>query len=453
MFASQYTTSRTGRITCLFGIILSLAFSGLSRGENLFQAYQLAEKSDPQYREAEAAYRATLEKRPQALSQLLPNVSLSANTSYNEQTISSSFVIGGSGNGNSVGFNSHGYSVNLTQPLFRWDRFLQFQQTDSIINQSNAELLAAKQDLIIRVSQSYFDLLAAHDNLDFARAEKLALSRQLDQAKQRFEVGLTAITDVQEAQAGYDRAVASEIAAENNIDNTREVLREIIGVYLEDYSPLGETMPLLSPEPDDIDEWTTNAQEQSLTVIAAMYAVDTAREEIAIRRAGHYPTVDLSGGAGYNKSGGRFGSSKIHSKDVGIQLNVPLFSGGSVTSRTKEAVELLNQQLMRLEQARRSVQSDTRQAYLGVISGISQVKAFKQALVSSETALQATEAGFEVGTRTAVDVVASQQSLLQARRDYAQSRYNYVLDTLRLKRATGILSSDDLVAINQWFKK
>ena len=453
MFAFQHTTYRLIRIIGICGIIPALAFSGLSRGENLYQVYQLAEKSDPQYRETEASYRATLERRPQAMSQLLPNVSLRANSTYNEQTISSAFNFAGTGSGNSVGFNSHGYSVDLTQPLFRWDRFLQYQQTDSIINQANAELLGAKQDLIIRVSQSYFDLLAAHDNLEFARAEKLALSRQLDQAKQRFEVGLTAITDVQEAQAGYDRAVASEIAAENGIDNAREVLREIIGVYLEDYAPLGESMPLLSPEPDNIDEWTANAQEQSLAIVAAIYAVDTAREEISIRRAGHFPTVDLTGSAGYNKSGGRFGASKIHTKDVGVQLNVPLFQGGYVNSRTQEAVEQLNQQLMRLEQARRTAQSDTRQAYLGVISGISQVKALKQALVSSETALQATEAGFEVGTRTAVDVVISQQALLQARRDYAQARYNYLLDTLRLKRATGILSSDDLVAVSKWFTK
>ena len=453
MFSFQHTADWIGRIICVFVIIASVTFSGFSSGENLFQVYQLAEKSDPQYREAEAAYRAKLEARPQTLSQLLPDVSLSANTAWNEQTISSAFSFGTPSNGNAVGYNSHGYQLNLSQPLFRWDRFLQYQQSDSIIQQSNAELLAAKQDLIIRVSEAYFNLLAAHDNLDFARAEKLALSRQLDQAKQRFEVGLTAITDVQEAQAGYDRAVASEIAAENNIDNTREVLREIIGVYLTDYSPLGVSMPLVTPEPDDIDKWTTMAQEQSLSVIASEYAVDTAREEIRIRQAGHFPTVDLSAGAGYNKSGGRFGASKIHTTDVGIQVNVPLFKGGYVTSRTREAVELLNQQLLRLEQARRTVQSDTRQAYLGVISGISQVNAFKQALVSSETALQATEAGFEVGTRTAVDVVASQQSLLQARRDYAQSRYNYVLDTLRLKRATGILSSDDLTAMDQWFKK
>ena len=453
MFSFQHSAYRPGRIICISVIVLLLTVSRFSHGENLFEVYQLAEKSDPQYREAEAAYRAKLEARPQALAQLLPNISLSANTAWNEQTISSAFVIGNTGNGNSVGYNSHGYSLSLTQPLFRWDRILQYRQADSMIQQSNAELLAAKQDLIIRVSESYFNLLAAYDNLDFARAEKLALSRQLDQAKQRFEVGLTAITDVQEAQAGYDRAVASEIAAENNIDNTREVLREIIGVYLTDYSPLGKDMPLLSPNPADIDKWTSQAEEQSLTVMAAIYAVDTAKEEISIRQAGHFPTLDLTAGAGYNKSGGRFGASKIHSSDVGLQLSVPLFSGGAVNSRTREAVELLNQQLLKLEQARRQAQSATRQAYLGVISGISQVKAFKQALVSSETALQATEAGFEVGTRTAVEVVTSQQNLLQARRDYAQARYNYVLDTLRLKQASGILSSDDLTAVSQWFKK
>ena len=452
MSSIKFRFNRPGRLCIFPGIVLSFTISCFSVAENLHEVYQMAERSDPQYKQVEAAYQATLEARPQAISRLLPDVNLSANTVRNDQTISSSFVIGGSGSGDSFVFNSHGYSLNLNQPLFRWDRFLQFRQTDSIIEQSNAELLAAKQELIVRVSQAYFDLLAAHDNLEFARAEKRSLSRQLDQAKQRFEVGLTAITDVQEAQAGYDRAVASEIAAENNIDNTSEELREIIGVYLTDFSSLGESMPLLTPEPDSIDDWTTMALEQSLNVIAAVYAVDTARDEIKIRQAGHFPTLDLSAGTGYNKSGGRFGASKVHGTDVGLQLQVPIFQGGFVNSRTREAVQLLDQQLQRLEQARRTAQSDTRQAYLGVISGISQVKAFKQALVSSETALQATEAGFEVGTRTAVDVVVSQRALLQARRDYAQSRYDYLLDTIRLKRAAGILSSEDLISIGKWFE-
>jgi len=413
------------------------------------QAYTLAESSDPVYKQAQASYRATLEAKPQAQSQLLPLINLNGNTGTNRQDIDTDSVVGGNGE---VNFNSRGYALDITQPIYHYDRFLALDQADSQIQQAQAELDAAQQDLILRVADRYFNVLAALDNLEFVQAEKISLSRQLEQAKQRFEVGLTAITDVQEAQAGYDRSVANEILAENLINNTREALREVTGEYLTELASLGESMPLVNPEPDKIEAWTEISQEQNLQIIAAKHQLETARQEINIQNSGHLPTVDLVANHGFNSTGGRFGQSEIDSTSVGLELNIPLYQGGLVNSRTREARALYDQALERLEQQHRAAQRETREAFLGVISGISQVKALNQTVISSETALQATVAGFEVGTRTAVDVVASERVTLQDKRDYARARYNYILNSLRLKKAAGTLSPDDLQLINGWLE-
>lgn len=413
---------------------------------DLVEVYQMAESSDPVYSQSVAAYEATLEAKPQARALLLPTVSLNANTATNDQDISTS---SGTSPGE-VGFNSHGYSLDISQPVFRYDRYLSLQQADSQIQQAQAELDAALQDLVIRVSERYFDALAAIDNLNFVQAEKTSLGRQLEQAKQRFEVGLIAITDVHEAQAGYDRSVANEILAENLIDNTREALREVTGNYLTDLAPLGETMPLVTPEPAVIEKWTQISQQQNLQVIAAKNQLETTRQEIKIQQSGHLPTLDIVANKGYSSSGGRFGGAQIHTTTIGLELNVPLFEGGLVNSRTREAHSLYNQAFQRLEETYRAAQRQTREAYLGVISGISQVKALAQSVISSESALEATQAGFEVGTRTTVDVVASQRVLLQAKRDYARARYDYILNTLRLKQAAGTLTPEDLQEITRW---
>lgn len=419
-------------------------------GADLTQVYAMAVDSDPEFRRVAAAYRAVLEQRPQALSQLLPSVRLSANSTSNEQDISSGFIIGSAGR--DLEFNSHGYSLDLAQPLFRRDRFIRFRQAGSRIQQAAAELMQAEQDLISRVAVRYFTVLGAMDSLEFAQAEKLSLGRQLEQARQRFEVGLIAITDVQEAQAGYDRAVAQEIAAENSVDNAREALREITGLYLESLTPLGSRMPLVEPEPNNVETWTETAAEQNVGVAAAIHAVDVAREEIKVQWAGHLPTLDLVARRGYDSSGGRFGGNQIHATGVGVELNVPLYQGGFVSSRTREAQQRLDERLEGLELARRAAYRETREAFRGVISGISQVQALNQALISAETALQATTAGFEVGTRTAVDVVAAERSTSQARRDHARAKYDYIANTLLLKRAAGTLSDQDLVLVNTWLE-
>lgn len=413
---------------------------------DLSDVYDMSLANDPQYKQAQSSFQATLETKPQARALLFPEVSLSANTASNDQDIDTA-NFGASGE---VDFNSHGYSLDLKQPIFHYDRFLGLSQADSQIQQAQAELDFAHQDLIIRVSERYFNVLAAMDNLEFVRGEKRSLSRQLEQANQRFEVGLTAITDVQEAKAGYDRAVANEISAENLLDNTREALREVTGEYIEILSPLSEAMTLVEPTPNEIETWTEISREQNLQVIATKYSLETTRKEIEIQRAGHLPTVDLVANHGFNSTGGRFGGTDVDFTAIGLELNMPIFEGGAVNSRVRESEHRYNEAMQRLEQQYRAAQRETREAYLGVISGISQVNALKQALISTETALQATQAGFEVGTRTAVDVVASERATLEAKRDYARARYNYIGDSLQLKRAAGTLSPDDIDKINSW---
>lgn len=428
---------------------LYLTASLSAHAADLLDIFIQAEQSDPVYLEAQANYRAQLEIKPQARALLLPDVRFRVNTFDNFQDITSPGApIGIEGEQR---FNTHGYSLDLVQPLFRLDAFLQYRQTDSVIARAHAELQAAWQELAMRVIERYFDVLAAQDNLDFARAEERSLERQLEEARQRFEVGLTAITDLQEAQAGYDRAVAEVIEAENEIDNTREALREITGEYVDRLAALEEDVPLISPTPDDIEIWTTTALEENLNVIAARFDLDTAQREIDVQKSGHFPRIDLVARTGYESSGGgRFGGVRTTSDAIGVEFNMPLFLGGAVTSRTREAHEFYSASIQRLNSAQRSAQRLTRQSYLGVMSGISRVKAFKQAIVSSETALEATNAGFEVGTRTAVDVVTAERALSDARRNYARSRYDYIINSMRLKQAAGTLNNEDIAQINLW---
>lgn len=430
----------------LFCFISAVGLSQSAFAADLLDVYTMAENSDPAYLEARANHEATLESRPQARAQLLPQLSLSANTFRNRQDINTTDMR----TGVTADFNSHGFSIDLRQPLFRAPAYLAYEQTDSIIKQSQAELQAARQDLAIRVSEAYFDLLAAKDNLTFARAEKRSLERQLEQANQRFEVGLTAILDVQEAQAGFDRASAQVIEAENAVDNAREALREITGQYVTQANALSDEVPLVKPNPEDIEAWTSQAVQENYQVVAARKALETADQEIDVRRAEHLPTLDLVAGRNYESSGGFFGGRKLETDAIGLELNLPLFEGGAVTSRTREARDLYDASLQRLHARQRSAQSLARQAYLGVISGISRIKALEQAVVSSKTALEATNAGFDVGTRTAVDVVIAERTLSDAKRNLARARYDYIIDSLRLKQAAGILNQQDLAQVNRW---
>lgn len=439
--------------TCRFRPLLLLALLGSALPSaahtDLLGALDAAEQSDPQYREAQDQALAVAEGIPQARAQLwLPNLDFSAGISHIEQSLSGGFSLRGSDN--SPTYASKEYRINLSQPVYHHDRYVALRQADKRLQQAQFEVLAAHQDLMLRVAERYFNQLAAHDSLVFARAETESLKSQLDQAQQRFQVGLIAITDVQEAQAGYDRAQAAQISAENDVENANEALREVTANYDLDLAPLGEHLPLVVPEPLDIERWTMTALERNLSLSAANTAADIAHEEIRRQYAGHYPSLDIVGGHSFNKQGGRFGSSSVEQNDIGIQVTVPLYEGGQVVSRTRAAEHQSHAALERLEQTRRAVHRETREAYLGVVTKISSVKALAQAVVSSQTALESTRAGFEVGTRTAVDVVAAERSLYQAKRDFARARYDYIIETLRLKKAAGSLQPDDLLAANGW---
>ena len=413
--------------------------------DDLLDIFNIAKERDPQLRAAAANRKADFEAKPQSIAALLPNINASADTEDNHSQVTNS---GFRPNADEK-YNSNGYSITLTQPLYHHDLWVALRQADSTTLRAEADYQSARQDLIIRVSQAYFDVLAAIDDLSFARAEREATGRQLDDAKQRFDVGLVAITDVYEAQARYDLTVAQVITAENNLANAREALQEITGQYHDNLKVLIKNVPLLTPDPNKIDDWVTEADEKNLQLVSARRTGDIAKEEINRQRAGHYPTLDLVAQRNHSVSNSRFGSTS-DLDSIGLQLQVPIFAGGGVLSRTREARYRFQAATETLEQTRRSVIRQTRNAYLGVLAGISRVKALKQAVLSNQKALESSQAGLEVGTRTIVDVLLAQRELFRARADYARSRYDYILNTLKLKQAAGSLSVKDLQGINAW---
>ncbi len=439
---------RPGPLSLAVLLGVTLAATATVRAEDLWQAYQWAEKKDPQLSAQEANYLAVTEKLPQARAQAyMPKAQVDAAGSVNRQDITTSTV----GRGGVSTFINTSYELTVTQPVFHVDRFVQVQQADKNILQAQAQLGAARQDLIVRVAERYFEVLAAMDSLQFAEAEKTALQQQLEQSRKRFEVGLIAITDLQEAQAGHDRAVAQEIETRNQVENAQEALREVVGNDPRHLAQLGSSLPLAMPQPADIDKWTQTALRQSLQIAAAQHAADVAEDEIKRQRAGHYPSLDINGSHGYTDRGGQF-PAQTEASSIGLALTVPVYEGGAVVSRTREARHRHQEALDRLEQQRRATHRGARSAYLGVISNINRIKALEQAVVSNQTAVQATQTGFEVGTRTGVDVVTAERTLFQGRRDFARARYDYVLNSLRLKQAAGTLSPEDVVQVNAWLK-
>jgi len=429
-------------------LVASLALSSNAFAGGLLDNYLLARDNDPQLKAADATRLAQGETKDQSVALLLPNIALSANTDDISSETDSNFAFNPS---REEDFNTNGYNLTLTQPVYHHDYWVGLRQADSTVAQAEADYGVAKQDLMIRLSSGYFDLLAAQDNLDFASAEKEATARQLVQAKQRFEVGLIAITDVHEAQAQYDLTVAQEISAENLLANAREALQEITGQYETAPKLLQAEIPLLSPAPNDIEQWVKKATDQNLGLKSAQFAREIASEETNRQRSGHYPTLDVVASRNISNSNSNFGSESETDR-ISLQLNVPIFAGGAVSSRTREAAYRAEAAKQNLVQTRRSVVRQTRNAYLGVIAEVSRVKALNQAVISNAKANEATQAGFDVGTRTIVDVLLSQRELFRAKRDYARSRYDYILNTLRLKQAAGSLTVEDIKAINDWLK-
>lgn len=448
----KQTLKKINLATAIISILSILSFSSIA--EDLLSVYNSALENDPQFRAAQAEYKALLETKTQRVAALFPTLTASAHyTEHDDETITTVTT--------PYEYETSGYNLKLTQPIYRHENFVGLSQADAIVARAQASFEYARQDLILRVATRYFAVLSAEDDLEFAKAERKSIKEQLIQTQQRFNVGLIAITDVHEAQARYDQAVARAIVAENTLAISHETLREISAQDYSAFEPrtalafLSIKHPLVKPEPDDVSQWIKTANIQNTLLIASKKSVDVAQADLSLQNAGHYPTLDLTANHTFTSygEGNNIGERDQDSNSVSLQLNIPLFQGGIVNSRSRAAAHRLTQAREKLEQQKRATERQTRNAYLSVIANISEVKALKQVLASSLVALEATQAGFEVGTRTAVDVLDSQRGLYGARRDYARVRYNYVLETLKLKLAAGTLSKNDLEQLNPWLNK
>ena len=412
--------------------------TGVDQGTNLTTVYEQARQYDAEYQAAQFDLLAARENVPLARSAFLPQLSLAAE--YGIATLADD------GDGPYI---ESGLSLTLSQTLFNRSSGKLLDQAQIGVQQAQAQYAASGQALILRVATAYFDVLRAQADLEFSQSEREAISRQLEQAERRFDVGLVPITDVRSAQAQSDLAVAAEIAASNQVSTAREAIRLISGVDAELLTPLAEDLPLIPPEPADIDAWVGLAKEQNLELITAQLAAESSATQIAIERADRYPTLDLQATAGTQASDGILRNDS-DAAEITLQLALPLYTGGQISASVAQAkAEALASQQQLLVQERTTVQQ-TRDAYRGVEASISRVRALNQALLSTRQSAEAIEAGFRAGTRTSVDVLEALRDTFSALSDYAGARYDYIVNTLNLKAASGILSEDDLFAINRF---
>lgn len=424
-------------------LFLLSCFAAPAQAEDLLTVYHLALTNDPTFLASEAEMRATNEAVPQAFSRLLPTLGASVNTTGNETDAYPPVSR----------FNTHSYAINLTQPIFHAEYFSQLKQAQFQKKVGAITYALKRQQLILRVSQAYFDLLASLDDLQFAKSQRIAFSRELEQAQQRFDVGLVAITEVHEAKAQRDLAIATEVSSKNTVANNKEKLIEIIGIDFQGLSPLQKEMVLEKPIPADQNIWIEAALKNNLALQIAQRNADIAKLNIFNARSGHMPSVDAQASADKSKTGPAIftpdGKEVLFSKKVGLQVNIPLFQGGAVISQTREASAKLDQAYREVDLQVRTRTSETVQAYRSIHSSISEVHALAQAVISNQSALNATRAAYEVGTRTFLNVLEAETDLLSAQRDYSKARYKYVLEGLNLKAESGSLSDEDVAEVNQ----
>lgn len=427
--------------TLLAGTFLSFNAQAI----DLLQVYREALANDAPFAGARAALTAGQEKSTQGRAGLLPTLGVGGSYS---RTLFDTTSLGIRADRN---FNAHGYTVSLSQPLFRVQNWEQYQQGKLSVALSETQFAQAQQDLIIRVAQAYFDVLTAQDALASVQANKVAITEQLASAKRNFEVGTATITDSQEAQARYDLAVAQEYAALNTLEINRAALQQIIGKPAGELATLRAGIKLNAPEPATMDTWVRSAEEQNFGVAGQQIALEIAQREIKRSRAGHYPTVDLVASANHINADASPTTpfpAVANTNLVGVQWNIPLFSGFAVDSRVRETIALQDKARTDLENARRIAAQGARQSFLGVNSGLAQVRALEAAEVSSQSALDSNRLGYQVGVRINIDVLNAQQQLYSTRRDLAKARYDTIVNGLRLKSAAGTLKEEDLLQVN-----
>lgn len=425
----------------ILAVLVAGLFAGGAAAADLMQVYQDALANDAKFSAARAQYEAGQEKVIQGRAGLLPQIGASANTSWNETEIKPTRPGIGSD------YNTNGYGVQLTQPLFDWQSWVQYKQGELQTALAETQFGLARQDLVLRVAEAYFNVLNAQDALAAVTQLRTAAAEQLELAKTSFEVGTVTITDVHEAQSRFDLASAQEIAAQNQLEVARQSLAQIIGTEPEPLAGLREGVALQRPQPENIAEWVTAAESGSFGVQAQQLAREIAAREVERARAGHLPTVDIVASHGVNhRPQDTFDRSEATT--IGLQLNVPLFAGGRVSSVSREAAALRMKADADLEDARRAAALQARQSWLGVTSGMAQVKALEAARVSSLSALEANKLGYEVGVRINIDVLNAQTQLADTLQQLSRARYDTLLSQLRLKAAAGTLGEEDVQAIN-----
>jgi outer membrane protein len=422
---------------------------------NLDGVLDLALKNDPRLRAAAFRRDAVAENKTQAVANLLPHLGASATYDRGNSTVTLADT-----EVSDSDVSNDSYSVWLRQSLYHQENYESLDIARSQISEADALYQVAYLDFLVRVAERYFLVLTLTDGVTFAAAEETAFQRQYEQAEQRFEVGLTAVTDVHEAKASYDSARARAIVSRNNLADAKEALRELTGTYFEDYDSLQPVLPLVEPSPADAEEWVKMALASNPGIRSVQASVEVAEADVRFQRAGHFPTLDLV--ARYNDYTNNkylvrddfqqpIGTTSLGVDDTTVELllAVPIYSGGAVSSRTRQANYLFDARSQDLDDIQRTTVRQARNSYRGVLSGIEEVGAFGQAVISAQSAVDATQAGFEVGTRTIVDVLIAQQRFYQAQRDNSLARHAYILSHLRLKLVAGLLTEDDLRVVNQ----
>jgi outer membrane protein len=430
----------------LLPLSLAAAFAVLpAQAQSLLDLYEAARGHDAAFQSARATFEAAQHRAEQARAGLLPTANLTSSRSETQQdqrTTSST----------QRNFGTGSASVSVSQPLYRPANRATYEQGKRQVDAAQAQLTTASQDLIIRVSQAYFDVLSAQDTLAFVRAQKAAVSEQLASARRNFEVGTATITDTREAQARFDLVLAQEIAAENDLRVRRLALDTVTGRADAKPQPLAAPLALPTPEPSDVNTWVQQAEDASPSIQQARLGLEVARLETEKAKAGHLPTVDLNASYGYNRNlaGTAVSStdSRILSTQLGVTLNVPLFAGFATQNRIRETLSLEDKAKADLDNARRTVAQATRTAFLGLVSGAGQVRALEAAEASSQSALDANRLGYQVGVRINIDVLNAQSQLFQTKRDLAVARYNVLLGHLKLRQANGSLKPEDVAPIN-----
>jgi outer membrane protein len=429
----------------LAGLLLPSLFCASVSAADLMQVYRAAQDNDPTFSAARSILDAGREKAPQGLSGLLPSLSLSGNTMWNDNEVKRI----GTSTTMQQRYNGNMYQLSLSQPLFRWQNWVAYDQSKMQVVQAEASFAQARQDLILRVAQAYFDVVYAMESLKAVQANKTAIGQQLESAKTNFEVGTATITDTHEAQARYDLASAQEIAAESDLEVKRRTLQAIVGDEPGPLAPTRKDVALSPPQPSDMAQWVSAAEKDSISVQIQQAAADIAAREVDKQRAGHYPTVDLVANQGTAKTyASTWGMVDNDTKAIGIQVTIPLFQGGATMSRQREASANRAAAQSSLEGAKRSAVLAARQSYLGVVNGLAQVKALRAAMVSSQSALESNKLGYEVGVRINIDVLNAENQVYTTRRDLAKATLDTLMAQLRLKAAVGSLGEEDLAGVN-----